>query len=122
MAIRLVDDDLDLSLTLSVSWEVREALQIQLQRCLCPSGVASFDERIVDSLIDILDQDLKPPTASQVSYARSISRGLGIPLTQEVLLYKGSMHEFLARNAPVFKEQGNPKKPPARVRLPSRKR
>jgi len=122
VAIRLVDDDLDLSLQLDVSWDVREALRIQLQRCLCPSGVASFGERFATSLTEILDEDLKPPTSSQISYAKSIAKGLGISLHEEVLLFKDTMHDFLARYAPIFKEQGNPKKPPKPVRSSTRKR
>ena len=118
VAIRLVDDDLDLSWELAVSAEVRHALRIQLQRCMCPSGVATFEERFVATLAEILDEDLIPPTASQVSYAKNICKGLRIALPEEVLLFKGSMHVFLARNAPIFKSLGSPKKPRARV-LPS---
>jgi hypothetical protein len=122
VAIRLVDDDLNLSLVLPVDWDTRHALSIQLQRCLCPSGVATFIERFVDTLAEILDEDLIPPTPSQVSYAKSISRGLQIRLPDEVLMFKGSMHEFLARYSPIFKEMNSGKKPrkTTRSRAPKR--
>jgi len=106
VSIRLVDDELDLSWEFAVSWDVRHALRIQLQRCLCPSGVARFEDRFVSSLGELLDEDLQLPTASQVSYAMAISKGLGIALPGEALQFKGSMHEFLSRNAPIFKAQG----------------
>lgn len=117
MAIRLVDDDLDLSWELSVDWETRHALRIQLQRCLCPSGVATFEERFVATLAEILDEDLIPPTASQVSYAKSICRRLQIRLPEEALMFKGSMHVFLALYAPIFQEMDSGKKPRKAVRL-----
>ncbi|MBK8122193.1 MAG: hypothetical protein IPK54_01155 [Dokdonella sp.] len=122
MGIRLVDDDLDLSWELAVSPEVRYALRIQLQRCMCPSGVATFEERFLATLAEILDEDLIPPTASQVSYAKDICRGLRIALPEEILLFKDSMHVFLARHAPVFKEMCSQKKPRklARSRAPKR--
>lgn len=122
MAIRLVDDDFDLSWDLTVDLETRYALSIQLQRCFCPSGVSTFEERFVATLVEILDEDLIPPTASQLSYAKSICKGLGIALPAEILLFKGSMHEFLARKAPVFRALSIAKKArkPARSRAAKR--
>jgi len=103
MALRLVDDDLDLSLDIAMSWETREALGIQLQRCLSTGTSVPFEWRLISSLTQILDADLQPPTASQISYATSIAKTLAISLPGEALKYKGSMIQFLSRYAPVFK-------------------
>lgn len=121
MSIRLVDDELDLSWDFAVSWDVRQALRIQLQRCLCPGGKATFQERFVSFLEELLDEDLQLPTASQISYAMAISKGLGIALPGEALQFKGSMHEFLARNAPVFKAKGTENKSRKPLRIHVRK-
>jgi hypothetical protein len=103
MALRLVDDDLDLSLDIPISWETREALGVQLQRCLSTGTNVPFEWRLISSLTKILDDDLQPPTASQISYAVSIAKALAISLPGEALRYKGSMIQFLGRHAPVFK-------------------
>lgn len=103
MALRLVDDDLDLSLDIPMSWDSREALGIQLQRCLSTGMNVPFEWRLISSLTKILDADLQPPTASQISYAISISKALAISLPGEALRYKGSMIQFLSRHAPIFR-------------------
>lgn len=105
MALRLVDDDLDLSLDIPVSWDTRAAVGIQLQRCLSASSNVPFEWRLITSLTKILDADLHPPTPSQVSYATSIAMALSISLPGEALRYKGSMNQFLRRHAPTFKER-----------------
>lgn len=104
MPLRLVDDDLDLSLDIAMSWNCRQALGIQLERCLSTSTNASFQSRLIASLASILDDDLQPPTQSQVSYALSISKALAISLPGEALKYKGTMKQFLGRYAPMFRE------------------
>ncbi|AGG90926.1 MULTISPECIES: hypothetical protein [Rhodanobacter] len=104
MPLRLVDDDLDLSLDIAMSWSSREALGIQLERCLSTGTNAPFESRLITSLASILDDDLQPPTQSQVSYALSIAKALAISLPGEALKYKGTMKQFLSRYAPVFRE------------------
>lgn len=104
MPLRLVDDDLDLSLEIAMSWNYREALGIQLHRCLSADASAPFEWRLITSLVSILDDDLQPPTKSQVSYALSIAKALAVSLPGEALQYKGSMKQFLNRHAPMFRE------------------
>ena len=104
MPLRLVDDDLDLSLDIAMSWNHREALGIQLERCLSTGSNAPFEWRLITSLASILDHDLQPPTQSQVSYALSIAKALAISLPGEALKYKGTMRLFLNRHAPLFRE------------------
>ncbi len=104
MPLRLVDDDLDLSLEIAMSWNYREALGIQLHRCLAAGASAPFEWRLITTLASILDDDLQPPTKSQVSYALSIAKALAVSLPGEALQYKGSMKQFLNRHAPMFRE------------------
>lgn len=104
MPLRLVDDDLGLSMNIAMSWDYREALGIQLERCVSADTNLPFEWRLISSLIKILDADLQPPTASQISYATSIAKALAISLPGEALRYRGSMAQFLSRHAPTFKE------------------
>lgn len=103
MGFRLVDDDLDLSVELSFAPPTREALGIQLQRWACADCYSYFGDRLARKLTDLLDADLQPPSASQLSYALSISKALDVALPSEVLKYKGAMFDFLDRYAPIFK-------------------
>lgn len=105
MGLRLVDDDLDVSLDLPLDASVREALCIQMQRCANGGTRPSFELRLIESLTALIDTDLKPPTPSQISYAISIAKVLDIALPSEALKHKGSMFDFLDRYAPIFKER-----------------
>ena len=104
MPLRLVDDDLDLSLDIRMSWSSREALGIQLQRALQGNDRDKFQRRLVLCLMELLDGDLQAPTAKQIAFATRISRALVIPLPGEALRYRGAMHEFLGRHTPAFTE------------------
>lgn len=103
MGFRIVDDDLDLSVELPFAPLTREALGIQLQRSSFADGYTFFGDRLARKLAELLDADLQPPSASQLSYALSISRTLDIALPSEVLKFKGAMFDFLDRYAPMFK-------------------
>ena len=103
MGLRLVDDDLDLSVELPFAPPAREALGIQLQRSACAYGNTLFGDRLARKLTELLDADLQPPSPSQLSYALSISRTLDVAVPSEVLKFKGAMFDFLDRYAPMFK-------------------
>lgn len=103
MGFRLVDDDSELSIELPFSTSTREAIGIQLERSAYMDGRHSFSERLARTLIELLDADLQPPSAAQLSYAAAISRGLDVALPSEVLKFKGAMFDFLDRYAPIFK-------------------
>lgn len=103
MGFRLVDDELDLSVELPFAPPTREALGIQLQRWVFADGYTYLGDRLARKFADLLDADLKPPSASQLSYALSISKALDVALPSEVLKFKGAMFDFLDRYAPVFK-------------------
>lgn len=109
MALRLVDDDSDVEFEIPTSHLPRDALIIQWQRLTVPrsdetSGHA-FPARLESALIDLLDWDLKPPTAPQVAFAKLICKQLGVALPSEALNFRGGMHEFLARYAPSFHDR-----------------
>lgn len=104
MAMRLVDDDLDISIDINLDSSVRDALSIQMQRSAYCSGYSAFAWRLAKRLSDVLDADLQPPSESQLSYAMSIVKALDISLPGEALKFRGAMHEFLDRYAPAFKE------------------
>ncbi|HET6912242.1 MAG TPA: hypothetical protein VFH71_02735 [Rhodanobacteraceae bacterium] len=104
MPLRLVDDDLDLSVDIPVAWDIKEALGIQMQRCLSASTNSPFEWRLLTSLNSILDADLQPPTPKQVSYAMGIAKALAISLPGEALRYRGAMSQFLGRHAPAYQE------------------
>jgi hypothetical protein len=106
MALRLVDDDLDVSLELPLDPVTREALGIQIQRCAFPSGrsTCSFESRLVEHLIELVDADLRPPTIKQMSYAIGIARSLNISVPGEALRFRGSMAEFLNRFSSLYRE------------------
>ncbi len=104
MGLRLVDDDLDLSLELTLPPSARNALGIQLQRTLFGSSTF-FGERLAQQLSDMLDSDLQPPSKAQLSYAISISKALDVSLPAEAMKFRGSMSDFLARYAPIYKSR-----------------
>lgn len=107
MALRLVDDDLDISLDLPLDPQTRQALGIQMQRYAYTESTFWFGLKLVEQFRELIDADLKPPTASQLSYALSIARALGISLPGEALQFRGAMCEFIGRHASLFKERSD---------------
>lgn len=107
MGLRLVDDDLDLSVELPFAPPAREALGIQLQRSLYSNGYSPFGDRLARKLVELVDADLQPPSPSQLSYALTISRTLDVAVPSEVLKFKGAMFDFLDRYAPMFKARSD---------------
>lgn len=102
MGLRLVDDDLDLSLELTLPPGARSAVSIQLQRTIFGSS-SFFGERLAEQLTELLDSDLQPPSRAQLSYAIAISRALDVSLPGEAIKFRGSMFDFLRSYAPVYK-------------------
>ena len=101
MALKLVDDDLNLCLALPVDAASREAISIQIQRSASNRSAHSFEMRLVKRLIDLVDTDLQPPTEKQLAYALNVAKSLGVAIPAEALRFRGSMNEFLDR----FKER-----------------
>lgn len=107
MGFRLVNDDLDLSVELPFAPLAQEALGIQLQRSVCTDGYFPFGDRLARKLVELIDADLQPPSASQLSFALSISRTLDVAVPSEVLKFRGAMFDFLDRYAPMFKARSD---------------
>ena len=102
MALRLVDDDLDVSLDLPLDQVTREALGIQLQRC-ADTRHRNFELLLAERIIELVDADLRPPSAKQLAYAIAIAKSLDISVPSEALRFRGAMFEFLERFAPLYK-------------------
>lgn len=65
MGLRLVYDDLDLSLDLPGVPAITEAIGMQIERCLIQGGASGFAWRLVGEITNMLDTDfsLRPPPA-----------------------------------------------------------
>jgi hypothetical protein len=105
MALRLVDDDLDVSLDLPLDEVTREALGIQMQRCATSPSRRVFELRLVERLAELVDMDLQPPTAKQLAYAINIAKALDVSIPGEVFRFRGAMSDFLERFSPLYKER-----------------
>ena len=105
MALRLVDDDLDVSLDLPLDEVTREALGIQMQRCATSQTRRVFELRLVERLAELVDMDLQPPTAKQLAYAINIAKALDVSIPGEAFRFRGAMSDFLARFSPLYKER-----------------
>jgi len=108
MALRLVDDDLDVSFEILLAEEARHALSVQLQRASNGAARPEFEAKLKQHLQELLDADLRPPSARQIAYALEITKALDIALPGEALRHKGSMFDFLDRYAPLFKQRSQP--------------
>ena len=111
MAVRLVDDDRDVSLDLPLDPASREALGIQIQRSASNSTRNTFGSRLVEKLVEIVDADLKPPTERQVAFAIHLAKELGISIPAEALRFRGSMTEFLTRFEEAYRDRSPFKQP-----------
>lgn len=115
MGLRLVDDDLDMSFDIALAADARHALSLQLQRAAEATTRTQFELRLGQQLQNLIDADLRPPSARQIAYALNIAKALDIPLPGEALRHRGSMFDFLDRYVPLFKEhlkQGGPQGSP----------
>lgn len=102
MGLRLVYDDLDLSLDLPGVPAIAEAIGMQIERCLIPGGASGFAWRLVGEITNMLDIDLQPPSPQQMTIATLLAKTLNVSLPGEVLRYRGCMDEFLDRYQPML--------------------
>lgn len=109
MALFLVDPVLEMSIQLTISEPIEQALAIQWQRLEQGINRDNFCRRIalhLDAIIpEAIDWDIKSPTPSQMAFALVISKALGIALPAEAIRYRGQMHAFIEQYAPVMKER-----------------
>lgn len=104
MTIYVVHTGVDLSLELFVSPQLERAIAQQWERVrdrqVRDTYRKALEKRLEDLLRECLDWDLKPPTASQLSYATVIATKLGIALPQEAKESRFHMAMFLESHAP----------------------
>lgn len=100
--LRLVYDDLDLSLDLPGVPAIAEAIGMQIERCLVPGGASGFAWRLIGEITNMLDADLQPPSPQQMTIATLIAKTLNVSLPGEALRYRGCMTEFLDRYQPLL--------------------
>ncbi|HET8700598.1 MAG TPA: hypothetical protein VFL97_02905 [Nitrococcus sp.] len=102
MGLRLVYDDLDLSLDLPGVPAITEAIGMQIERCLIQGGASGFAWRLVGEITNMLDTDfsLRPP--QQMTIATLLAKALNVSLPGEALRYRGCMDEFLDRYQPML--------------------
>ena len=102
MGLRLVYDDLDLSLDLPSAPGMAEAIGMQIERCLVPGGASGFAWRLIGEITNMLDADLQPPSPQQMTVATLLAKALNISIPGEALRYRGCMTEFLDRYQPLL--------------------
>lgn len=102
MGLRLVHDDLDISLDLPGVPAITEAIGMQIERCLVQGGASGFAWRLIGEITNMLDVDLQPPSPQQMTIATLIAKALNISLPGEALRYRGCMTEFLDRYQPLL--------------------
>lgn len=102
MSLRLVYDEVNLSLDLPSGSDVAERIGVQIKRCLMPGEASRFAWRLVEEITRVLDPDLLPPSQLEVAIATLTAKALAIPLPGEALRYRGSMIEFLDRYQPLL--------------------
>ena len=69
-----------------------------------PSYIERLREDAGAKLRQCLDWDLQPPTERQLNFADAIARELNVPLSPEVIRYKGAMAGFLNQYGAEFKK------------------
>ena len=108
MAILLTSESYEWSIAVPIGDEVLDALCTQIARCEDRGSVQIFTDRLAQNLsgilVEALDSDLKPPTASQISFARSICNTLRIELPSDARLRRARMTEFIEQHVPHFRE------------------
>jgi len=107
MGLRIVYDEMNLSLDLPSGSDIAERIGVQIERCLVPSETSMFARRLVDEITRVLDADLLPPSQLEVTIATLTAKALDIPLPGEALRYRGSMIEFLDRYQPLLGTRRN---------------
>lgn len=112
MPLRITDIDGGWELVLPIREATLEALRLQVRRLntkeiflgpICER----IGQKISETVLDVLDPDLRPPTEAQVKFAIDIARELQINLPGEALQFRGAMHEYLERFSALFYARRN---------------
>lgn len=89
-----------------------EALRLQVERIQTKDVFLApvcerIGQKISETVLDVLDPDLRPPTEAQLKFAIDIARELCINLPGEALQFRGAMQEYLSRFSPLFYSRRN---------------
>ena len=114
MPLRITDIEGGWEIEVPIRDATLEALRLQISRVqtkyvflgpICER----IGEKISETVLDVLDPDLRPPTDAQVKFALAIARELLINLPGEALQFRGTMHEFIERHQALFYARRNRK-------------
>jgi len=112
LPLRIADPEGDWEIEVPVRGAVLEAIRLQIQR-LYDNQVSRgpicerIAQTISETILDVLEPDLRPPTDAQVRFALDIARELSVNLPGEALQYRGTMHQFLSRHSDLFYARRN---------------
>ena len=99
MVLYLVNPAVEMPLELYVSHQLEEALSIQYERIkdgrVRDTFVKRLEKRLEALLSDSIDWDIKAPTEAQLSYARLVSKQVGVPLPGEAERFRFHTAMFL---------------------------
>ena len=67
--------------------------------------LARLRRAIGAAVVEAVQYDLKPPTRAQKEFAMAIAASLSVPLSPEVLQFRGQMHIFLDEHAAAYRNR-----------------
>jgi hypothetical protein len=114
MPLRIIDVEGGWEIEVPVEGATLEALRLQIAK-VHQSDVflgpvcERIGSKISETVIEVLDPDLRPPTPAQVKFALAIARELSINLPGEALQFRGTMHDFITRHSDLFYKRMNRK-------------
>lgn len=114
MPLRITDVEGGWEIEVPITGSTLEALRLQIARLNRREVFLSpicerIGLKISETVIEVLDPDLRPPTPAQVKFALDIARELSVNLPGEALQYRGAMHDFLTRYSDLFYSRINRK-------------
>ncbi|WFC42284.1 hypothetical protein [Pseudoxanthomonas sp. SE1] len=109
MTFYLVAPSLEMAIELPLSEDVQSAIVLQLTRLQDRRQIATFAERLAQEMesgiSEVLDWDIKKPTAAQASFALALSKELDVAIPAEAMNFRGQMHAFINEYAPLAKRR-----------------
>lgn len=109
MTLYLVNAAVDITLELYVSPQAEEAMSIQWERItdrnVRDTFVRKLEAHFERALAESLDWDIKPPTPSQLAYAKFIAKQQNIPLPPEAERFRFHAAMFLETYASKSKDR-----------------
>lgn len=112
MAIKIADTEGAWEIEVPLRGATLEALRLQINRLRSEdyrySAICErIGNKISETVLDVLDPDLRPPTEAQVKFALAITRELTVNLPGEALQFRSAMHDFISRHSELFYARTN---------------